>query len=63
MPKKDPCKAFACRIQSCLTANNFQEKKCLHEIEEMKRCCRVWKDKSFVCQGIKIDDNEAKNSS
>ncbi|KAJ8919990.1 hypothetical protein NQ315_006520 [Exocentrus adspersus] len=52
MPAKDPCKAFACRIQDCLKENNFQESACQHAIEDMRECCRIWKDKSFVCGGI-----------
>ncbi|KAL1518308.1 hypothetical protein ABEB36_001950 [Hypothenemus hampei] len=52
MPKKDPCKSFACDIQACLKENNFQEPACQHAIEAMRNCCRKWKDRSYVCQGI-----------
>ncbi|ENN79880.1 hypothetical protein D910_04936 [Dendroctonus ponderosae] len=65
MPVKDPCKVFACRIQACLNENNYQESACQHAIESMRECCRQWKDKSFVCEGIDIaqkpsEKNESK---
>jgi hypothetical protein len=55
MPKKDPCKVFACRIQKCLEDNKFQESACQHAIEDLRNCCRKWKGQSVVCDGIKID--------
>ncbi|XP_028134820.1 cx9C motif-containing protein 4 [Diabrotica virgifera virgifera] len=54
MSTKDPCKPYACRIQACLKENRFQEKPCQTVIEDMRDCCRKWKDKSFVCGGIDI---------
>lgn len=59
MPVKDPCKQFACRIQTCLKENKFQEPSCQHAIEEMRECCRKWKEKSYVCGGI---DTSRKNT-
>ncbi|XP_044269913.1 cx9C motif-containing protein 4 [Tribolium madens] len=54
MPKKDPCKVFACRIQKCLEDNKFQESACQYAIEDLHNCCRKWKNQSLVCDGIKI---------
>ncbi|CAG9855997.1 unnamed protein product [Phyllotreta striolata] len=55
MSGKDPCKPFACRIQVCLRENNFQESKCTSVINDMKECCRKWKNLSYVCQGMNLD--------
>ncbi|KAJ8974381.1 hypothetical protein NQ317_001533 [Molorchus minor] len=56
MPVKDPCKVFACKIQDCLKENKFQEPSCQRILEQMRDCCRKWKDKSLVCEGIDISD-------
>ncbi|XP_037032446.1 cx9C motif-containing protein 4 [Bradysia coprophila] len=52
---KDPCKLNACKIQSCLTKNNYQESACLDVLEEMRQCCLKYHDKSLCCSGIKLD--------
>lgn len=55
MPQKDPCKPFACKIQECLRANNYQESACEEAIESMRQCCVKWGTESFVCNGIKTE--------
>ncbi|XP_076263744.1 cx9C motif-containing protein 4 [Rhynchophorus ferrugineus] len=52
MPVVDPCKVFACKIQACLKEHKFQESACQYAIEDMRECCRKWKEKSYVCGGI-----------
>ncbi|KAK4873300.1 hypothetical protein RN001_015329 [Aquatica leii] len=53
MPKKDLCKVFACKIQSCLEANEYKESACKDAFEDMRQCCIAWGTRSFVCEGIK----------
>lgn len=60
MPIKDPCKPRACDIQACLKAHNFQEDRCKHTIEALIECCRKWGNKSYVCNGVKVDQNDNK---
>ena len=55
MPQKDPCKIFACRIQECLSSNNYRESACKQAFEEMRLCCIKWGTKSFVCEGVKTE--------
>ena len=52
MPKKDPCKKYACEIQKCLNSKDFQEGKCQEEIERLKECCRTWGKESICCSGF-----------
>ena len=52
MPKKDPCKKYACEIQKCLNSKNFQEGKCQEEIDRLKTCCRTWGRESICCSGF-----------
>ena len=52
-PKVEPCQKFACAIQTCLKANNYQEDKCKEAIEAMKKCCSELKTYSYICQGMK----------
>lgn len=52
MSTKDPCKPYACKIQVCLRENKFQEDACRIVIEDMRNCCKKWKDRSYVCEGI-----------
>ncbi|XP_032596835.1 cx9C motif-containing protein 4 [Drosophila grimshawi] len=58
MPKvsKDPCKLYACRIQSCLRENNYQEDRCTEVLEEMRICCLKWHKKSLCCSGINLEE-------
>jgi hypothetical protein len=49
----DPCKKFACAIQSCLEKNNYQEEKCKKQLENLLDCCRKNLENSFVCEGYK----------
>ncbi|XP_055382254.1 cx9C motif-containing protein 4 [Condylostylus longicornis] len=53
--KKDPCKKFACRIQSCLEKHKYQESRCLEELEDMRQCCLKWHKESLCCSGIILD--------
>lgn len=53
-PKKEPCQKFACAIQDCLKANNYDEKKCEDAIQAMKKCCDELKTYSFICEGMKF---------
>ncbi|XP_024086014.1 cx9C motif-containing protein 4 isoform X2 [Cimex lectularius] len=65
MKPKDPCKAYACKIQKCLHENKFQENKCQEFIEYLRECCVIWKDQSISCSGIDISKavkNETKKS-
>ncbi|XP_034244882.1 cx9C motif-containing protein 4 [Thrips palmi] len=59
---KDPCKPFACAIQDCLNAKNFQESACVDVIENLNECCRHWKHKSLVCSGMLIGPAEVEKS-
>ena len=56
-PPKDPCQKYACAIQDCLKANNYDEKKCEAAILALNKCCEGLKcpyDKmSVVCEGMK----------
>lgn len=52
---KDPCKPAACRIQTCLKENSFDEVKCYGVIEDMRQCCLKWHKTSLCCSGIKLD--------
>ncbi|XP_017839402.1 cx9C motif-containing protein 4 [Drosophila busckii] len=53
--KKDPCKPYACRIQACLSANDFQERRCAEELEQMRQCCLKWHKESLCCSGIDLN--------
>jgi len=48
----DPCQNHACAIQSCLSANNYQESKCERVLIAMRDCCLEWKDSSKICDGL-----------
>jgi hypothetical protein len=37
--KLGPCKQQACNIQSCISRNDYQERKCLKEIAALIACC------------------------
>ncbi|GFO38312.1 Cx9c motif-containing protein 4, mitochondrial [Plakobranchus ocellatus] len=53
MGRKDPCKTYACALQSCLSANDFQESKCKAAIDALYECCAKFGTKdSIVCSGI-----------
>ncbi|CAH1992292.1 unnamed protein product [Acanthoscelides obtectus] len=43
-----------------LCGRDFQEPACQDVIEDMRECCRKWKDKSFVCNGMNITPAEEK---
>uniref|UniRef100_T1KRN0 Cx9C motif-containing protein 4 n=1 Tax=Tetranychus urticae TaxID=32264 RepID=T1KRN0_TETUR len=49
---KDPCKKYACLIQTCLKSNNFNEEACAYAIDDMKDCCRTWNFRSDCCDGF-----------
>uniref|UniRef100_A0A182MBU6 Cx9C motif-containing protein 4 n=1 Tax=Anopheles culicifacies TaxID=139723 RepID=A0A182MBU6_9DIPT len=54
---KDPCKAAACRIQTCLREHSYDEVKCYDVIEDMRQCCLKWHKVSLCCSGIQLDRN------
>lgn len=37
------------------TDNNFQEEKCLKELEQMRRCCLIHSAVSVCCSGIQLE--------
>ncbi|GLH04612.1 Uncharacterized protein GBIM_10289 [Gryllus bimaculatus] len=39
--------------------HNFQESSCAVEIEELRQCCQLWREKSLVCSGIDVTPPEA----
>ena len=53
---REPCQKFACAIQKCLAANNYDEDKCKDAKEAMKKCCSKLTTFSYICQGF---NNEA----
>ncbi|XP_025422559.1 cx9C motif-containing protein 4-like isoform X3 [Sipha flava] len=53
MPKADPCKKLACTIQKCLSENDFQESRCIKQIDNLRECCRKFHEFSLVCSGMK----------
>jgi len=62
MPKADPCQKYACKIQDCLQANNWQENKCQTAIENLRKCCERFQHLDQVCcRGIKLATNNNKN--
>ena len=36
---EDACKKEACKIQACLSKNNYNPDACTREIDALKRCC------------------------
>ncbi|KAH0955401.1 hypothetical protein HN011_006339 [Eciton burchellii] len=49
----DPCKQFACKLQTCLKDNVFQPSRCQEVIEELRQCCIKHRSiDSAVCDGI-----------
>ena len=38
-PPLPPCKAEACAIQSCLAANDYQQRRCVASIAALIACC------------------------
>ncbi|XP_014206556.1 cx9C motif-containing protein 4 isoform X1 [Copidosoma floridanum] len=48
----DPCKIFACKLQTCLKNNVYQPSKCEDVIEELRKCCIKHSSISLVCEGI-----------
>ncbi|XP_035896970.1 uncharacterized protein LOC118505374 [Anopheles stephensi] len=52
---KDPCKAAACKIQTCLREHSYDEVKCYDVIEDMRQCCLKWHKVSLCCSGIQLD--------
>lgn len=66
--EKDVCHPLACRLQRCLDKNNFDDQKCLKEIDAIKDCCRShWRDSFTCCEGflkdLGIDPNSKWNKS
>ncbi|XP_074102759.1 cx9C motif-containing protein 4 [Cotesia typhae] len=54
MKTADPCKKYACKLQTCLKDNVYQPSRCETVIEELRQCCIKYFDKSLVCEGIDI---------
>ncbi|KAK0081099.1 hypothetical protein PV325_012794 [Microctonus aethiopoides] len=52
MKKVDPCKKYACQLQTCLRDNVYQPSRCEAVIEELRQCCIKHSDRSLVCEGI-----------
>lgn len=48
----DPCKVFACKLQTCLKNNIYQPSRCEGVIEELRQCCVKNSAISLVCEGI-----------
>ncbi|XP_043279299.1 cx9C motif-containing protein 4 [Venturia canescens] len=54
MKKFDPCKKYACKLQTCLKENVYQPSRCGAVIEELRQCCIKHSPESLVCEGIDI---------
>ncbi|XP_034945476.1 cx9C motif-containing protein 4 [Chelonus insularis] len=54
MNKTDPCKKYACQLQTCLKDNVYQPSRCTSVIENLRQCCRKHFEHSLVCEGIDI---------
>jgi len=52
IPLRDPCKKFACAIQHCLKAHQYQESLCQYQLDQMIHCCTKWTRKSASCAGF-----------
>lgn len=37
---KDPCKKYACELQYCLQANNYNQVRCESIVNKLKQCCQ-----------------------
>jgi len=59
---KDPCQRYACKLQDCLEANNYQESRCGHVIQEILTCCSRHRELSVVCSGFLKQLSEPKHS-
>lgn len=46
------CKAFACAIQECLVARDYQQRACVRQISELMECCKSLAEPSVHCQGF-----------
>ncbi|CAH3146440.1 unnamed protein product [Pocillopora meandrina] len=52
--KKLPCQKEACAIQKCLQEYNYQEDRCQHVINNMKKCCqKISAINTELCLGFK----------
>ncbi|KAH8384639.1 hypothetical protein KR093_003769 [Drosophila rubida] len=60
--RKDPCKPYACRIQACLSENNYQEDRCVEVLEQMRICCLKWHAESLCCSGIDLERSYLKKA-
>ncbi|XP_060652081.1 cx9C motif-containing protein 4 [Drosophila nasuta] len=60
--RKDPCKPYACRIQACLSENNYQEDRCVEVLEQMRVCCLKWHKESLCCSGIDLQKSYIKTT-
>lgn len=54
--EQDPCKKFACQLQYCLQANNYNEIKCKQILLQLIKCCQTsystTKKVSDTCSGF-----------
>lgn len=49
------------QIKILILANRYQESACVAELNALKECCKIWREESAVCKGIKIEpDNDSK---
>ena len=47
---KQACKKEACAIQSCLSRNQYHMQRCQHAVENLRKCCEGYEDRSVHCQ-------------
>lgn len=52
--EQDPCLPVVQSIDACMRDNNFESDKCTKLIEEMRKCCKKWKEESLVCKGAEM---------
>ncbi|KAH3821910.1 hypothetical protein DPMN_123678 [Dreissena polymorpha] len=51
-PSTDPCQKYACKIQTCLQAMNYQEDKCELVIDSLVECCEKYGARYNCCSGF-----------
>ncbi|CAL1528955.1 unnamed protein product [Lymnaea stagnalis] len=63
MPRKDPCQKYACDLQTCLQANDYQEWHCEPVLQALYDCCaRSGYKNSDVCSGITVKETSLTNA-
>jgi hypothetical protein len=46
---RSACKSEACKIQDCLSKNDYDVRKCSDEIAKLKKCCEKYQGVSIHC--------------